>query len=462
MIAVVAGWVILQNQRAGDAGSEKPVARASVSAQQAIMTSLVNGMMAEPFRQSMGPQLSRMPAQVEALASPDDPGSDLGAAAILTRVGARDRALAMLTGLRDRIGSGEVASNDDFDRLLAATIELVDAAKEPGTRAIPEEACSRVVGALGPTGRTLVAQARGDADELRRLEASGAVVLGALAAFAIVAVMLGLAGLALLAVFAVLAMLGRTAGFVRQPGDWNHVYAEAFAVWLACYVGFTRVPGAILGWWRERSGSEPPLEAGLGASLLMTVAAAAVATWWATRRGLSLRSFLAGVGLRRFRAMDLVWGVACWSMGIVLLAVGVGVAVLLSMVFGDGAMRASHPIQQMVQDSGGTGLLLTYLLACASAPLFEELFFRGAMYRNLRIGLGRWGGLGSTLLAALLSSAIFAAIHPQGLVFAPVLAGLALAFCIMREWQGSINASIIAHAINNCAVLTLNVMMLRS
>jgi membrane protease YdiL (CAAX protease family) len=42
-----------------------------------------------------------------------------------------------------------------------------------------------------------------------------------------------------------------------------------------------------------------------------------------------------------------------------------------------------------------------------------------------------------------------------------VLAGLALAFCIMREWRGSINASIVAHAINNGVILTLNVLMLR-
>jgi membrane protease YdiL (CAAX protease family) len=83
------------------------------------------------------------------------------------------------------------------------------------------------------------------------------------------------------------------------------------------------------------------------------------------------------------------------------------------------------------------------------------------MYRNLRIGLGRWGALGSAAASMLVSSVIFAAIHPQGLVFIPVLAGLALAFCIMREWRGSINASIVAHAINNGVILTLNVLMMR-
>ena len=156
------------------------------------------------------------------------------------------------------------------------------------------------------------------------------------------------------------------------------------------------------------------------------------------------------------------WGVVTWAMGIVMLAAGVGIAIGLSNLLGDGSMRPSHPIQQMVEESGGLGLACTYLLAAVSAPLFEELFFRGAMYRNLRVGLGRAGPLGSALLSIGISSVVFAAIHPQGLIFIPVLGGLAVAFCLMREWRGSINASIVAHALNNFTVLSLNVLMLRS
>ena len=461
VILLASAWVIAQNMGHGAAGSEKPEAQASVSAQGAIMTSLVNGMMAEPWRDAMGPQLSQLTGQVAALASEEDPGSELAAAALLTRLGARDLALEALTGLRDRVASGQVRSDERFDGVLSAAIELVDAAKEPGTRMIPEEACSRVVDAMGPTGRMLVAQARGDRDELARLESAGAAVLMAVAVIGFAAFLLGLAGLALLVVFVVLAVLGRTAGIPLQPGDRNHVYAEVFAVWLVGYMALMRVPAWASARMETLTGGPLPIEAGMGVTLVMTVVAAALAVWWGTRRGLSLRTLAQGVGLRPFTAMDLVWGIACWSMGIVLLAAGVGVTWILSQASGDGPMRASHPIQQMIQGSGGMGLLLSYLLACASAPFFEELFFRGAMYRNLRIGLGRWGGLGSALLAAGISSVVFAAIHPQGLVFIPVLAGLALAFSIMREWRGSINGSIVAHAINNTVVLSLNVIMLR-
>ena len=442
-------------------GSEKLAAEAVVSAQQAIMTSLVNGLSAEPFREASGPQLSGMQGQIAGLASDGDPGSELATAALLTRIGARDAALEMLVRLRDRVSKGEVDADDGFRSDLDAVIELVDAAKEPGTRMVPEASCSRVVDALGATGRMLVAQARGDRDELGRLEDAGTVLIVALVAVGAVASLLGLVGLAMLVVFVVLAAMGRTAGIARQQGDWNHVYAEVFAAWLASYLLLSRVPSWAFGWWKGFGGAAPSQGSQLLASVAATVAAAGFGLWWGTVRGLPLRTLLDGVGLRRFSPMDVVWGVVTWSMGIVLLAAGVLMAIGLSSLFGDGQMRASHPIQQMVQESGGFGLLMTYSLACVSAPLFEEVFFRGAMYRNLRLGLGRWGALGSAAISMLVSSVIFAAIHPQGLVFIPVLGGLAVAFCIMREWRGSINASIVAHAINNGVVLTLNVLMLR-
>lgn len=462
VIAVVSALFVAQPllDRGSD-GSEKLAAQASVSAQQAIMTSLVNGMCAEPIREASGPQLSAMRPQVESMAIAEDPGSELATAALLTRLGARDRALEMLTSLRDRVNGGEVEADDAFRATLDAVVELVDAAKEPGTRRIPEEACSRVVDSLGATGRMLVAQARGDRDELARLEDAGMLVIVALFAVGTVAFVLGLVGLVMLLVFLVAAATGRTAGIARQAGDWNHVYAEVFAAWLASYLLFARVPSWAFGWWKGIGGTAPSQDVQLLASVGATVAAAVVGLWWGSVRGLPMRTMLDGIGLRRFGGMDLVWGVVTWSMGIVLLAVGIGIAFLLSALLGDGGMRASHPVQQMVQDSGGLGLFLTYSLACVSAPLFEEIFFRGAMYRNLRIGLGRWGSLGSAAMSMLVSSVIFAAIHPQGLVFIPVLGGLAISFCVMREWRGSINASIVAHAINNGVVLTLNVLMLR-
>ena len=461
-IAVAAALFIVESRGGiGAPSSEKLAAHASVSAQQAIMGSLVNGMNSPSFQTAFAQQLSTMQGQVEALTSVDEPGSELATAALLARMGARDRGLELLAGLQNRIDTGDVTADENFRETLDAVTELVDATAQPGARGISDEACAKVIKAMGPTGKTLVAQAKGDQEELDRLAAAGAVLLVVLVLALLIGGVLALGGIAALIVFLVMASLGKTKGIGALDELWSHVYAEMFAVWMFAYLGLAHAPRMLLEIWEGYGNNVPGLDFRLALSVAATIAAAALALWWGTRRGLSLRSIMTAVGLRRFVAMDIVWGVVCWSMGIALLIVGVMLAMVLSNIFGDGHMRASHPIQQMVEDSGATGLFLTYILACVCAPIGEELFFRGALYRNLRQSFGRWGAVGSVVIAMAVSSVLFAAIHPQGLIFIPVLASLAVAFCIMREWRGTINASIVAHAINNAVVLTLNVLMLR-
>jgi membrane protease YdiL (CAAX protease family) len=457
-IVVVA---VLFAYEAQEPSSEKLRARASVSAQQAIMTSMVNGMYAPMWSAQFATQLSVMKDQVEPLADPEEPGSELATAAILCRLGERDRALEMLAGLRNRIADGTVESDEEFDTTLAAVTSLVDGAATPGARSETDDVRSDVIDALGPTGRMLVAQSTGDTAELDRLSAAGAVALGALVAVVLGGGLVGLCGLAALVVFVVMACLGKTVGIGRARPDWAHLYAEIFAVWLLGYMLFTRVPRMLAQWWVDAGHERPSMDVLLLASVVATVVAAVVALWWGTRRGLPLRAILEDMGLRAFRFTDILWGVVCWAMALPLLALGLLLAALLSTIFGNGKIQASHPVQQMVESSGTLGLFLTYVLACVSAPFFEELFFRGALYRNLRQTFGRWGVLGSVVIAVLVNSVIFAAIHPQGLIFIPVLGSLAVAFTLMRDWRGTVNASIVAHAINNFVVLTLNVLMLR-
>jgi membrane protease YdiL (CAAX protease family) len=55
---------------------------------------------------------------------------------------------------------------------------------------------------------------------------------------------------------------------------------------------------------------------------------------------------------------------------------------------------------------------------------------------------------------------IFAAIHPQGLLFIPVLGALACGFSLAREWRGSLIPCIVAHGVNNFAVGLLAVLLL--
>jgi membrane protease YdiL (CAAX protease family) len=85
--------------------------------------------------------------------------------------------------------------------------------------------------------------------------------------------------------------------------------------------------------------------------------------------------------------------------------------------------------------------------AVIAAPLGEELFFRGFLYRAMR---QRWG----VRWALLATSVLFAFIHASPSAFLPY-AALGLAFGLVYEWVGSLWASITLHALWNLVVLSV-------
>jgi len=113
----------------------------------------------------------------------------------------------------------------------------------------------------------------------------------------------------------------------------------------------------------------------------------------------------------------------------------------------------ASPIDDMTKGHAGQ-ILALYVLVCGFAPLMEETMFRGVLFHHLR---GRWGWLASAGITAF----IFGAIHPYGWVAIPALGSLAMVFAALREWRGSIIASMTAHACHNFLATTLLLMLLR-
>jgi membrane protease YdiL (CAAX protease family) len=107
-----------------------------------------------------------------------------------------------------------------------------------------------------------------------------------------------------------------------------------------------------------------------------------------------------------------------------------------------------HPIVPELMHAHGTPLVLIILAAVVAAPVMEETFFRGALFAHLR---SRW----RWLVAGPLVGFIFAAIHPQGWTAIPVLGGIGIFLCALREWRSSLIAPMTAHALNNLAILSL-------
>jgi len=108
----------------------------------------------------------------------------------------------------------------------------------------------------------------------------------------------------------------------------------------------------------------------------------------------------------------------------------------------------THPVVPELMQAHGNHMLLIILAAVVAAPIMEETFFRGALFAHLR-SRRRW------IIAAPLVGLIFAVIHPQGWPAIPVIGGLGVFLCALREWRGSLIAPMTAHALNNLGALTL-------
>jgi uncharacterized protein len=90
-------------------------------------------------------------------------------------------------------------------------------------------------------------------------------------------------------------------------------------------------------------------------------------------------------------------------------------------------------------------VLVTFgVLVCVLAPIAEEIFFRGFMFRVFAARMGVAAG-------ALLSGAIFGLAHLAGspLITGVVLFALGVGFALLRWWTGSLLPSMALHAANN-------------
>ena len=325
-------------------------------------------------------------------------------------------------GAPDPFLAGIHAPNDtdrrDADRLLGTYITLAEARLGSGDAS---KAAESEMAAAGM--RTLIA-------------------VFVLAAGGLLALLAGLAaGITLMA----LAATGRIRSAVSGSPDGGGVLIEIFALWM------------LLLW-----GSQNAAKAWLPDDLVLpcvvvSMALTVVALSWGRVRGLSWKELREACGLS-FGASPVrtvLCGVLAYVLGVLLLFVGLGVSFALGRLLGiRGLGNPTHPVHE-VMDAGGSAVLWIWILAVGVAPIIEEIFFRGVLYRALRAQT-RGVGVGLSIAGAtIISGAVFGAIHPQGLLFAPVLGGLAAGFCLVREWTGRVVPGMLGHAINNAAMLGL-------
>jgi len=171
------------------------------------------------------------------------------------------------------------------------------------------------------------------------------------------------------------------------------------------------------------------------------------AVLWPVLRGVRWGEWARGLGLVRGSGLlrEMGAGFLGYLGGLPLVLVGLWLTAHLSEVTG---LKPDHPIKDVFSRSVPAWIL--FLQAVAWPAIVEELIFRGAFYRYLRPAV-------SAVAAALVSGLVFAALHPQGFAGVPVLLSIAFVIAVLREWRGSIVASMTAHAVHNGWLLVLGV-----
>jgi membrane protease YdiL (CAAX protease family) len=151
---------------------------------------------------------------------------------------------------------------------------------------------------------------------------------------------------------------------------------------------------------------------------------------------------LAALGLPREPLKDVGAGIGGGVLLVVCGAIALAiVTAITSRILG----HAPKQPQQVISCVRGSALAYLGPVVVLAAPMGEETFFRGFLFKGLRRSFSIWP-------SALISAAAFAAVHFAGLSFlvlipAEFVVGLGLA--LIYEWRRSLLASVTAHATFN-------------
>lgn len=253
----------------------------------------------------------------------------------------------------------------------------------------------------------------------------------------------------------VLLALRRFRTRFERPAPGGSVFLETFALFVGLFLALKLsglVVVAIVG--EENAGW-------LTLAMMAAQWCLLLVPFWPVLRGMPFGQWRRAIGLHTGEGLfkEMGCGIVAY-LGSIPLYIGAIVLVfallaLKAILVGEPEAPPTNPMIELVEHADPLLLALFFFTATVWAPLCEELIFRGAVYRHLR-------GYFPAVVAGLFSSVLFAFMHNYGPLLTPPLIVLGFVFCMMREWRGSLVASMTAHALHNGTLLIVLFSLIRA
>lgn len=182
--------------------------------------------------------------------------------------------------------------------------------------------------------------------------------------------------------------------------------------------------------------------------------------WWSNALGLvGLWAGMGGAILYSrsqgaLPALDRQW--ALRATDVVYVVVGVGCQFLVDLAYAPFHFKGlEKPVNHLFASSHGATFALVAVMTTVGAPIVEEMFFRGVLFRALDDGLSRIFAHAGSIAATVLSACLFALAHGEPLQFVG-LAFLGVVLAVLVKRTGRLTPSIITHvSFNAVAMISL-------
>ncbi len=338
---------------------------------------------------------------------------------------------------------------------LAADLGWLKVVYEQGPVQAPAEAREALTDRHGWFGRlALVYDLPESSPERQRVIGSLDAATGVEVAHILFRLLSLLVGLGVLVLALIWISRGELTGNFDADAVGGPVYLEAFVIWL---IGLMVL---LLSSIPFRGSSQPGAVAGLVVSEVLSWGMIG-AMLWPLARGVSRQALAIDLGLHSgegfFKeALCGAGGFLVSSAVLVLVHFAVSAVEGLSGLSEDASDPSTRfPLFEQPLSGSWVVILISSLGSVVWAPIYEEIAYRGALYRALHRRL-RWIG------AACVTALIFGATHPYDLPGLINVTVLGFVFAMLREWRSSLIAPIVAHFLHNGVISAYELSILRA